>query len=188
MNKSAQISLIKTKKIVGKTLVFRDATVTDAEYIISLRTDNKKSRYLSKTSHEIDRQRIWLDKYTNNDDQVYFIIEHLSKPIGTVRLYDAIGNSFCWGSWILQDDSPLHAAIESALMVYSYAIDHLGFSASHFDVRKENEKVWRFHERFGARRISETELDYFYTLDIQSIIASCSRYSKFLPDGIVVSR
>ena len=113
-------------------------------------------------------------------------IEFNGEPIGTVRLYDARQNSFCWGSWILKAGSPKHAAIESALMVYAYAVDHLSFQSAHFDVRKDNEGVWLFHERFGARRISETDMNYLYTLDTQSIKASCFRYSKYLPYGIIV--
>ncbi len=71
-------------------------------------------------------------------------IEFNGEPIGTVRLYDARQNSFCWGSWILKAGSPKHAAIESALMVYAYAVDHLSSQSAHFDVRKDNEGVWLF--------------------------------------------
>jgi len=121
------------------------------------------------------------------DDQAYFIIDFQGAPVGTVRLYDARGYSFCWGSWILADGRPQHAAMESALMVYAYALDHLGFTAAHFDVRKGNERVWQFHERFGARRVAATELDYLYTLDQAAISESRRRYARFLPDGVTVA-
>lgn len=178
----------KAARVTGKTLVFRDATVEDAAFILSLRTDEKKSRYLSATSNDINEQRAWLENYAAVDDQAYFIIEYQGETIGTVRLYDARQNSFCWGSWILKDGRPTQAAMESALMVYAYAVDYLGFQAVHFDVRKGNERVWQFHERFGARRISETDQDYFYTLDLQSIEGSRTRYRKFLPAGVTVTR
>jgi RimJ/RimL family protein N-acetyltransferase len=178
----------KAALIKGKTLTFRDAKAADTDFILSLRTDLEKSRYLSTTSNDNSKQRLWLDLYSVADDQAYFIIECKGEAIGTVRLYDPRDKSFCWGSWILKDGSPKQAAIESALMVYAYAVDHLGFRAAHFDVRKGNESVWQFHERFGARRISETNIDYFYKLDFQSIKASCARYSKFLPEGLTVFR
>lgn len=121
------------------------------------------------------------------NDQAYFIIETLEgEPLGTVRLYDAQGNSFCWGSWILKEDAPQKAAIESALMVYAYGIDHLKFQGAHFDVRKSNESVRRFHERFGAKRVASTELDYLYTIDCTTISQARMRYSKFLPENILV--
>ena len=177
----------KAQRVLGKTLSFRDGRVDDAAFILSLRTDPKKSRYLSETKPDLDAQRDWLQRYADATDQAYFIIEHQNEPIGTVRLYDARAHSFCWGSWILQDGRPPLAAMESALMVYAYAVDHLGFTAAHFDVRRGNERVWKFHERFGARRMSETDLDYVYSLDLQAIRDAGRRYAKFLPAGVTVS-
>ena len=146
--------------------------------------DTVKSRYLSPTSPDIEAQRAWLRRYAAADNQAYFIIEFAGKPVGTVRLYDARGLSFCWGSWILAADSPKTASIELALMVYAYAIDHLGFRSAHFDVRRGNQSVWQFHERFGAVRESETEADYFYTISLDEVCKSRRRYSKYLPNGI----
>lgn len=145
----------KAEKIQGKTLVFRDAVETDAEFILKQRTDSQKSRYLSTTDVDIEKQKIWLREYAQKRDQAYFIIENLQREtLGTVRLYDAQEKSFCWGSWILKEGAPQTAAIESALMVYAYAIDYMQFDSAHFDVRRGNESVWRFHERFGANRVN----------------------------------
>ncbi len=173
---------------MGRTLTFRDASTEDAAFILSLRTDEIKARYLSAVSADLCAQQEWLEGYAASQDQAYFIIVYQDEPIGTVRLYDAQQDSFCWGSWILADGRPSHAAMESALMVYSYAIDDLGFQAAHFDVRKGNERVWKFHERFGAQRTAETDLDLFFTLDLQSIARSRKTYSKFLPDDVAVTR
>lgn len=183
----AKPRLRKLGIVTGHTLVFRDARSDDAEFILSLRTDVEKSRFLSATSGDLAAQRTWLDGYAHSDDQVYFIIEYQGEAIGTVRLYDAQENSFCWGSWILKDSRPRQAAVESALMVYAYGVDHLGFGASHFDVRKGNERVWQFHERFGAKRVSENELDYFYAIDLAGIGAARLRCAEFLPNGVAVT-
>lgn len=72
-------------------------------------------------------------------------------------------------------------------MVYAYAVDHLGFSSAHFDVRKGNERVWQFHERFGAVRIGESELDFLYRIDSIAITASRQHYSRFLTGGVKVA-
>lgn len=173
--------------MLGKTLAFRDARVEDAAFVLSLRTDPEKSRYLSATTPDLDAQRAWLQRYASATDQAYFIIEHQDEPIGTVRLYDARADSFCWGSWILKDGSPSQAAIESALMVYAYGVDQLGFTACHFDVRKGNRRVWSFHERFGARRTAETDIDYLYSLSYEAIQATRQRYVKFLPAGVTLA-
>jgi RimJ/RimL family protein N-acetyltransferase len=176
--------LLKAKQVHGKTLTFRDAATSDAAFILSLRTNVAKSRFLSQVSSDVSAQEAWLTDYASTNNQAYFIIEQNSLPIGTVRLYDPQQHSFCWGSWILKTDCPTHAAIESALMVYAYATDHLGFNAANFDVRKANERVWQFHQRFGAKRVAETELDYFYEINQPAIDAARQRYAKFLPTGI----
>jgi RimJ/RimL family protein N-acetyltransferase len=179
--------LRKAKRIEGKTLVFRDVKTSDAAFILSLRTDSLKSKHLSKTSPELDKQIAWLKSYENKINEAYFIIESSAEEqLGTVRLYDQQDDSFCWGSWILKSGAPQSAAIESALMVYSYAIDLLGFKRAHFDVRKENESVWRFHERFGAVRFAETELDYLYAIDYDKIKSSQKRYQKYLNSPLVI--
>lgn len=177
----------KAERVIGRTLVMRDATIADAEFILALRTDERRSQHLSKTSPDLDTQIHWLANYAKAQDQAYFIIENAAgEAIGSVRLYDPQKDSFCWGSWILKEGAPQTAAIESALMVYAYALDHLGFRRAHFDVRKANESVWRFHERFGAERVSESEQDYFYKIDFAAIEEARRRYKKFLRDPVVV--
>ncbi len=90
----------------GKTLVFRDARASDAELILSLRMDERKGRHLSTTSSDPEAQRSWLRQYASATYQTYLIMEHQGEPVGIVRLYDARGNSFCWGSWIIADGQP----------------------------------------------------------------------------------
>lgn len=76
-------------------------------------------------------------------------------------------------------------AFESALLVYRYVLS-LGFTAAHFDMRRANQSVWRFHERFGARDIGDTRDDYLHTIDHATILASLQRYARYRPDGITV--
>ncbi|WP_082027186.1 GNAT family N-acetyltransferase [Serpentinimonas maccroryi] len=179
-------TLRKAAKVQGKTLVFRDAGIKDAEFILKLRTDIQKSQYLSPVSPDLQKQQAWLKQYALSGNQAYFIIEYQGAPVGTVRLYDPQSTSFCWGSWILVNERPRQAAMESALMVYAYAVDHLGFQAAHFDVRKANERVCQFHERFGAMRADENETDYFYKINLDAIAASRLRYKQFLEEGVGV--
>lgn len=178
--------LRKAAFVYGKTLQFRNASISDAPFILSLRTDEFKSRYLSLVTGAIEDQQAWLQLYSEMDNQAYFIIEYGGESIGTVRLYDPKRDSFCWGSWILSASCPRHAAIESALMVYSYALDHLGFDKAHFDVRKGNQGVWQFHERFGAHRVGESEMDFYYEIDRSSIEISRNRYRRYLQEGVKV--
>jgi hypothetical protein len=170
----------KAKSVIGKTLVFTNADVADSGFIFGLRTNADKSRYISKVSSKLSDQVAWLENYGNDNRQAYFIIKSEGHSIGTVRLYDPQDSSFCWGSWIILANGHHSAAIESALMVYSYGIDVLGFNGAHFDVRKENKSVVSFHERMGATRISETEEDIYYTINYKSIKDAQLKYKRFL--------
>lgn len=180
-------TFIKPAKVVGKSLTFRDARCEDAKFILELRTDPSKGRHLSATSSELSAQVSWLERYVADPSQIYFIIEDQNgERVGTVRLYDQQGSSFCWGSWILKAGVPSGYAIESALMVYAFARS-LGFTAAHFDVRKGNESVWHFHERMGAVRTGETEQDIFYSIDAAAIEATTKRYRRYLPNPIQIT-
>lgn len=174
---------LKPKKIIGNNLILKNVSIEDASFILELRTNEKKSKHISATQNDLQKQIEWLKKYNTDNTQIYFLITNKDgDKVGTVRLYDKQDYSFCWGSWILKDGLPSSYAIESALLVYHFALS-LGFKKSHFDVRKGNESVWKFHERFGATRLKETDLDYIYNISIDEIEKSLLKYKKYLPNG-----
>jgi RimJ/RimL family protein N-acetyltransferase len=189
---SEQPTIQPAARLVGNKLVLREVEVADAAYILSLRLDPKKAAYLSAVDADVARQAAWIERYKTDGSQAYFIIclkdeaGGAGQPVGTVRLYNAIGDSFSWGSWIVADGAPTYVGIESALIVYRYALDHLGFRNAHFEVRKDNRSVWTFHERFGAQRVAEDDVEYRFELAHDAILASMGRYARFLPDPIDV--
>lgn len=179
--------LRKAKQVTGKSLIFRNACLADAAFILSLRTDAKKCQHLSSVSGQLLDQEVWLEKYALRDNEVYFIIENkVGELLGTVRLYANVKHSFCWGSWIIKDGAPQTHAIESALMVYAYGIDMLGFKSAYFQVNKENERVCMFHERFGATRIAENDNEYEYIISNESIFNAMERYKRYLHLPLIV--
>ena len=181
-------SIKKATLIQGNKLVLRGVDVDDANFIYSLRVDSKKNAYISAVDPDVQKQVDWIKSYLAGEGQAYFIIcDRDLNRLGTVRLYHAIDNSFSWGSWIVKDDAPTITAIESALLVYRYAIDHLGFTSAHFEVDRDNKSVWAFHERFGAKRVRESDREYFYEIGTEDIRSSLARYRKFLPNEMLVS-
>lgn len=184
----------KTAWIDGHRLRLRQAEVADASFIFHLRHHPLRNQHMSTTSPRPEDQSQWLARYALDDSQAYFVIEArenaehppqagFSQALGTVRLYDAQANSFCWGSWMLLPDAPPFAAIESALIVYRYALE-LGFRSAHFEVQQGNLAVCRFHENFGAVRVGEEAGQIQYSLDHARILESLHRYRRFLPAGI----
>lgn len=187
MEKRHSITLLrKPQEISGNNLILRNASVADAEFILELRTNKRKSTHISQTDNILSHQQAWLESYQNDNTQIYFIILNRDlEKFGTVRIYDIQKNSFCWGSWILKEGTPSSYSIESALLIYHFAMT-LGFEKSHFDVRKGNTSVWKFHERFGAERIKEDDKDYIYNITKEAIQKSIDRYKKYLPNGLKI--
>lgn len=159
------MKLRKARRVQGMQIALRNAQVSDAEFILSLRVNPALNTHISAVSGELSDQIAFLERYTARDGEAFFVIEDAeSRPLGTIRLYDQQGDSFCWGSWIVRPDAPPRTGTKSALLLYMYGFEHLGFLRSHFDVRQQNERVWQFHEKCGARLVRETEQDRYYVL------------------------
>lgn len=159
--------------LLSKTIGIRLITEEDAEFITELRNDEKYNTYLSKSDASVEAQREWIRSYKakeNAKQQYYFIIEKLDgTKCGTVRIYDIREDSFCWGSWILNHNKTRTAAVESAFLVYEFGFEFLGFPKSHFDVMKGNEKVIKFHEKFGAVVVGEDEDNFYFNVSKEAV-------------------
>jgi RimJ/RimL family protein N-acetyltransferase len=152
----------------NQTIRLRFAEEIDASFILGLRLDNRYNKYLSVVDGDLQKQIDWLRKYKieeRNGKQFYFIIERLDRVrCGTVRIYDLKDESFCWGSWILNEEKTRTSALESAYQVYKFGFKELGLKRSHFDVRKDNVLVNRFHHKMGARKVDEDDDNYYYEI------------------------
>lgn len=157
----------------SKTIRLRLIEVPDAEFVLSLRLDSRYNKFLSTVSSDIDGQQQWIRQYKVDEAeglQYYFIIERNDGvPCGTIRVYDLKEDSFCWGSWILNEDKTRYAALESAFLIYKFGFEVLGFKKSHFDVMKGNDRVVSFHKKMGAIQIGEDKDNYYFEIDIDSV-------------------
>ncbi len=173
--------------IEGKNIKLRLVDPADAGFILSLRTDTQKNKHLSAVDSDVKSQVQWIRSYKTREglgEEYYYIIEDKNgTPFGTLRLYDFIGDSFCWGSWILKNGSPNFMSIESALLVYEQAYYRLGFEKCHFDVRKENARVVEFHKRFGAKIVREDELNYYFEFSKDVYASTRKKYRKYIVQG-----
>lgn len=167
--------------MTGKNIQFRTVSEEDAAFILELRS--AKGKHLSKTDTSVAQQKEWISNYKKRElakQEYYFVIESRNQEkLGLLRVYDLREHSFCWGSWIIKDGAPKTTAIESVLLVYQFGFEELGFRNCHFDVRKENAKVIKFHELFKATRTGETESDFLFSLSYQNYLSSKKRFIKF---------
>jgi len=166
----------------SKSIRLRFVEETDAEFILKLRLDQKYNQYLSAVAPSLNSQIDWIRRYKEDQassKQFYFVIERLDGvPCGTVRVYDLKEDSFCWGSWILNEDKTRYSALESAFLVYKFGFEELGYSKSHFDVMKGNGKVISFHEKMGAIRVAEDDDNLFFEITKDAVCAAQNKLSK----------
>lgn len=165
----------------SKTIRLRLVEETDAEFILKLRLDQRYNRFLSLVSSDIKDQTRWIREYKADEaakNQFYFIIERNDGvPCGTVRVYDLREQSFCWGSWILNEDKTRYAALESAFLVYDFGFSELGYEKSHFDVMKGNDKVISFHKKMGACQIGEDKENFYFEISKNSVADAKEKFN-----------
>ncbi|MFC1237543.1 GNAT family N-acetyltransferase [Vibrio sp. F74] len=172
------------RNLESKTIKLRLVEVEDADYILSLRRDKRYNSFISKVDDDVSAQKSWIEAYKineKNQDEFYFIIERTDgTKCGTVRLYDFIKNSFCWGSWILDENKTRFSAIESAFLVYKFGFEVLGFEQSHFEVDKKNKKVISFHNKMGANLVKTDSINDYFVIRPQDLEKNKSKFKKFI--------
>lgn len=168
----------------SKSINLRLIEESDAAFVLGLRLNNQYNMFLSKVGASLQDQISWIKNYKQEEllgNQFYFIIERKDgTPCGTVRIYDLRDDSFCWGSWILNEDKTRYSALESALLVYDFGFNSLNYNKSHFDVMKGNEKVLSFHRKLGAVLVSEDEDNFYYTITRAAIEENVKKFKAFL--------
>ncbi len=147
----------------GRYVNIREVKIEDSEFILSLRCDEKKSKFLHKTEYNLEKQKKYLKHYMSLDNEYYFIItDKQNIPLGTIRMYDLKKDTFISGSWIMTKKSAVEEVLEGNYLMLNFAYSILKYQKFHFDVRKENKKVIRFHKMMGAKIVEENDIDYFF--------------------------
>lgn len=169
---------------ITKHIRFRLVETADAEFILTLRIDPQKNKFISSVKNDLEAQKNWILDYKQKEkdnNEYYFIIESNElEKLGTIRIYDFQKDSFCWGSWILKSDAPPYAAIEAVLSVYEIGLYGLGFNQSHTDVRKGNQGVISFLLNFGAVITHEDDINYYFRMTRDTYEKTKQKYRRFL--------
>ena len=147
----------------GNYIDLREININDAAFVLSLRCDSKKSRYLNTTDNDLKKQEDYIRRYETLDKEWYFIIENKTgKRLGTYRIYDVRKESFCIGSWLMIDGCKIEEVIEGDYMLRMFGFKQTKLDKIHFDVRKDNKKVINYHKLVGGKIVSENDIDCFF--------------------------
>jgi RimJ/RimL family protein N-acetyltransferase len=155
---------LKSNPLMGDIIKLELAQIEDASFILSLRLDSEKNKYLSETSNDLSKQEQFIANSLSSADEFYFIIKdkNTNEGLGTIRLYDMRNDSFCWGSWIIVNHRPSGTALESICLLLDFGFSKLAFQQTHFDARNQNTRAINFYLRIGARIVNSNELDTFF--------------------------
>lgn len=151
----------------GVRLLLRLVEADDAAYIFGLRSDPKYNAHLSEVTGTVEDQRAWIEQYKKREaagEEYYYVIERLADGVacGLVRLYNIVGDRFTWGSWILDENKPSKAALESAMLSFKLGFEGLNAQVALIDVRKDNRHATAFYRRFGMHETGEDSENLYF--------------------------
>lgn len=177
-----ELSLVK-----GSILTLRLVELEDAEYLFKLRTNKKYNSHMSPVSGTVEDQKSWIISYKEREsrfEEFYYILENLEDiPCGTVRLYNINSTQFTWGSWILDQNKPRKAALESALLSFGIGFEQLGLESALVDVRIANQKAYDFYVRLGMSEIYRDDLNIYFNYNRDQFAADKDRLMNVVRDG-----
>jgi RimJ/RimL family protein N-acetyltransferase len=137
-------------RVEGVAFRLRPVELADAGFLVALRTDQTRSRFLNPTSPRLDDQVAWTERYFERPGDYYFVVERTADGAaeGALALYDEVaGDAAEWGRWILRPGS--FAAPESALLIYRFGFDDLGLGRVYCRTLTANQTVIDFHAAAG---------------------------------------
>jgi len=141
-------------RVSGTAFGLRPVGHEDAEFIVGLRGQSKRTQFIHRGTTTIEAQRSWTDAYLARPDDYYFLVHHLAdgRREGTIGIYDvdAARRIAEWGRWVLVPDSL--AAIESVVLMHRVAFDVLHLSSVYSRTLARNVGVVSFHDSCGIRR------------------------------------
>lgn len=179
------LSLNRNFKLNRYGLNVRLVNLDDAEFIVSLRTDEKLGKFLHSTSSDVKKQIDWIKLYLEREQEqkefyfIYNIVDsEIEKPIGVNRIYNIKSDSFVVGSWIFSKDAPLGTAILGDIISREIGFEYLSVTKCFFDVRKNNHSVLKYHQSYSPNQINEDDDNFYFELSKDKFDFAKTKYLK----------
>lgn len=170
--------------IRGINLNLRLVEPEDAAYVHALRVDPAYNTHLSLVRGTVEDQRRWIENYKEREAEgleYYYVIERVEGgPCGVVRLYEIRDDRFTWGSWILDNNKPRKAALESAVLSFGVGFETLGLSVADVDVRVKNTHAEAFYRRLGMIETRRAAQDIYFVYSCTQFNANKDAYLSIL--------
>ncbi|MDR3448856.1 MAG: GNAT family N-acetyltransferase [Alphaproteobacteria bacterium] len=147
----------------------------DAAYVHALRTNPEFNEYMSPVSGTVADQYKWIEKYKQREAagcEYYYVIERLDDlaPCGLVRGFIDEGE-VSWGSWMLGENKPAKAALESAVLIFRFAFEILKKPFLMSEALRGNARSVNFQNRMGFTVIGEDEQNFYFRYSREEFVS-----------------
>ena len=139
----------------------------DADFILKLRTDKNKSKFISLSSSDVKEQKKWIRSYKEREKaglEYYFIAYDENKEaFATYRLYNKTDQMIEIGSFITKQNylNPINA-IKLDILMKEFVFETLNYDMLNFEVRKMNVSVVKYHNQYKPLIDREDDMNYYF--------------------------
>ena len=126
----------------------------DAEFILSLRANPNRTKYMITLDYDIERQKKWIQEYKKREKKgldFYFIYSNNEdRPIGVNRISHVdINSKTAKFSSLIVVEGLKYEALIMVIIMNEIAFHSLGIDMYFGDVHKKNSRVFRILDLFG---------------------------------------
>ena len=139
--------------IDGYSYKIRPVTLDDADFIVSVRLEDKeRNKYINAISDDVNEQINWLNSYFEREGDYYFVIENklTSNKVGLIAIYNIDEGKAEWGRWVIRKGSL--SAIESVYLIYEVAFNVLNLCELYCRTIVDNTSVVSFHDSLSQNK------------------------------------
>lgn len=129
----------------------RHVDMRDADFIVKIRNDETKKKYVHAVPNDIDLQKEWIKKQHNSSGDYYFVVfDKQGHRIGLTSIYnvDVIAKVAEFGRWVSWGNAAQN--VESVLLTFDFAFQSFDIDTIYMRTMLDNKKVRSFWKRFGA--------------------------------------
>ena len=141
--------MVFEKEIEGRYINLRAVCKEDAQFILNLRLDELKNKFIHKTPKDIELQEQCIERQRQTENDYYFLLinKNLERR-GTISLYNITDSNGELGRWISYGSS--YENLESVILLHDFAFQQIGLDKVYTRTKIENKRVVGFWQRFGS--------------------------------------
>lgn len=147
-------------------LKVRLVSENDADFILSLRSDPSKTKYMITLDNEIESQKKWIQEYKKREKEgldYYLIYSNIEdKPIGLNRIshLDYKERTAKASSWIAIEGL-INETFKMSIIQSEIAFNLIGIESTWSDIHKNNKRLIRFYKLFDYQ-LKDIGTDYYH--------------------------